>query len=327
MTLQIMFGRTAAGRSLVFVAGLVAAIVAAPAMAQEDFPSRPIDLTIGFGAGGGLDSNVRMLAPYLGEALGQPVTVINQPGGGSVPWANRLARTEPDGYTIGAVGFPLLQNNSVLVDVDYDPATDFTFLGLLTRDPAVLAVAADSPYQTVSDLITAAQEGERIAIGATGVGSVDYMIALSVQRAAEGDVDFGIVNFDSTNEGVVATLGGSIDAMPLTASSALPYVESGQMRALAAGDDEPIEGLDAPTFTEAGVDLLVDGSYRAVLAPADLPDNVRQTLVEGLKEAIDNPEFRAAAAEAGLPVVYMPPDELKALSDEMLANASELPKP
>src|SRR3546814_583308 len=119
--------------------GLGLFAITADGHAQE-FPSESIKLTMGFGPGSGIDANARMLAPYLEESLGVPITIINQPGGGSVPWANDLARAEPDGYTIGMIGFPLLQNNFVLSDVDYDPTEDYTYLGVLTLDPAVLAV-------------------------------------------------------------------------------------------------------------------------------------------------------------------------------------------
>src|SRR3546814_13445886 len=97
------------------------------------------------------------------------------------------------------IGFPLLQNNFVLSDVDYDPTEDYTYLGVLTLDPAVLAVSADSEFETITDLVEAAKSGERISIGATGKGSVDLLIALSLAQAT--GVDFGIVNFHSTNEG------------------------------------------------------------------------------------------------------------------------------
>jgi tripartite-type tricarboxylate transporter receptor subunit TctC len=315
--------RRTAGKLLASLALMAAAttMTVMPAMAQA-FPSRGIELTLGFGPGSGLDANARLLAPYLEKALGQSVTVINQPGGGAVPWANGLARANPDGYTIGMVGFPLLQNNSVLSQVDYDPATDFTYLGVLTTDPAVLAVGANSPYQSVDDLIAAARSGTRISIGATGRGSVDYLIALSIQRAA-GDVQFGIVNFDSTNEGIVAALGGSLSAMPMTASAALPYVQSGQMRALAAGEDAPIDGLNAPSFAEAGVDLLVGGSSRAFLAPPNLPEDVKARLADAIKTAIDDPAFREQAAASGLAIVYRTPDETAELSTSLLAAGRE----
>src|SRR5690606_23022320 len=118
---------------------------------------------------------------------------------------------------------------------------------------------------------------------------------------------------DSTNEGIVAALGGSLSAMPMTASAALPYVQSGQMRALAAGEDSPVEGLNAPSFAEAGVDLLVGGSSRAFLAPANLPEDVKKKLADAIKTAIDDPEFRQKAADAGLPIVYRTPEETAAL--------------
>jgi tripartite-type tricarboxylate transporter receptor subunit TctC len=238
-----------------------------------------------------------------------------------VPWANRLARTAPDGYTIGAVGFPLLQNNAVLNEVDYDPAKDFSYIGVLTLDPAVLAVSAGSPYKTIGDLVGAAKAGQTVSIGATGKGSVDYLIALSIERAS--GAHFGIVNFDSTNEGVVAALGGSLSAMGMTVSSVLPYIKSGQLRALAAGDDDKIEGVDAPTFKDAGIALLARGSARAFLAPAGLPADVQTKLAQGFKAAIDDPEFRQKAADAGLSINYMTPDEEKALSLSLTKAAEE----
>lgn len=291
--------------------------------AQSSYPEDGIDLTLGFGPGSGIDANARMLAPYIEDALGVPVTVVNQEGGGAVPWANELARTEPDGYTFGMIGFPLFQNNTVLSEVDYDPATDFTYLGVLTVDPAVIAVAPDSEYETLGDLIAAGEANPReVAIGATGVGSVDYMIALSMQGASEAE--FGIVNFDSTTDGVTAMLSGNLDAMPMTVSSVLPFVEGGQVRVLAAGADESIEQLpDVPTFAEEGVELLVEGSTRAFLAPAGLEPDVKDALAAGIREAIENPEFQAKAEEAGLLIVYMTPEETEALSAELVDAARE----
>ncbi|MEJ1158919.1 Bug family tripartite tricarboxylate transporter substrate binding protein [Prosthecomicrobium sp. N25] len=313
--------RTATLRLLMSAAGLLAVSVLPNPAWSQGFPSKGIELTLGFGPGSGIDSNARLLAPYLEKALGVPVTVINQPGGGAVPWANKLARTTPDGHTIGMVGFPLLQNNTVLSKVDYDVAKDFTFLGVLTLDPAVLAVAANSELKTLDDLISAAKAGKRISIGATGKGSVDYLIALSIQRAS--GTKFGIVNFDSTNEGVVAALGGSLSAMPMTVSSVAPYIQSGQLRALAAGTETRAEGLNAPTFKEAGVDLLAAGSYRAFLAPAGLPPAVKEKLAAGIKAAIDDPEFRKKAADAKLSIVYMTPDQTGALSGSLVTAARE----
>lgn len=301
--------------------GLLGSVMTASA--QDAYPSRGVSFTLGFGPGSGIDSNARMLAPFIEKHLGQTVTVINQPGGGSVPWANGLVRTAPDGYTFGMVGFPLLQNNSVLSDVEYDPKTDFTFLGVLTVDPVVLAVAPDSEHTTLEQLVEAAKaDPSRVSIGATGVGSVDYLIALSIERAA--GVEFGIVNFDSTTEGVVAVLSGSLDAMGMTVSSVIPFVQSGQLKVLAAGQDERIPELgDVPTFGEGGVQLLAEGSIRALLAPAGLPDDVRQKLVDAIKAAIEDPEFAEQAKTAGLRIVYMTPDEEKALSDRLVDSAQE----
>lgn len=301
-------------------AGLVLNAAAADA---QSFPTKGIQFTLGFGPGSGIDSNARLFAPYLEKQLGVPVTIINQPGGGAVPWANGLARAEPDGYTIGMVGFPLLQNNSVLSKVNYDPLKDFTYLGVLTVDPAVLATGANSPIKTLGDLIEdAKKEGSRASIGATGKGSVDYLVALSIERAS--GAKFGIVNFDSTNEGIVATMGGSLSAMPMTVSAVLPYVQSGQLRVLAAGDTEAIPELsDAKTFQDYGVKLLAPGSIRAFLAPANLPPDVKGKLVNSIKAAMDDPEFKQKAAASGLKLVYMSPEEEQATSESLIKAAQE----
>jgi tripartite-type tricarboxylate transporter receptor subunit TctC len=296
--------------------------VAAAAQAQS-FPTKGIQFTMGFGPGSGIDSNSRLFAPYLSKQLGVPVTIINQPGGGSVPWANGLARAKPDGYTIGIVGFPLLQNNSVLSKVNYDPLKDFTYLGVLTVDPAVLADGGNSDIKSLSDLIDAAKkEGSRTSVGATGKGSVDYLVALSIERAT--GAKFGIVNFDSTNEGIVATMGGSLSAMPMTVSAVLPYVQSGQLRVLAAGDKDAIPELPGTkTFSDYGVKLLAPGSIRAFLAPAGLPADVKAKLAGAIKAAMNDPEFEQKAAASGLKLVYMSPEEEEATSISLVKAAQE----
>ena len=194
---------------------------AAAAKPATDFPTKGIQLIVGFDPGSGSDTTMRAFAPFLQKALGQPVTVINQGGaGGALSWAT-IAKGPTDGYTIGYVPMPSMQNAAVSTKVEYDPLTSFAWLGNVAYDPVALAVKADGPYKTLDDLVAAAKKNPgKVSIGATGRASIDYTIGLGIEKSK--DVKFNIVNFDGGAAGVTAVIGGNLDAMGMNASNTLP---------------------------------------------------------------------------------------------------------
>ncbi len=287
------------------------------------FPTKGIQIIVGFDPGSGSDTTTRAFVPFLQKALGQTVTVINQGGaGGALSWGN-IAKATPDGYTVGYLPMPSMQNAAVLSKVEYDPLNSFDYLGMIAYDPVALAVKAGGPYKTLDDFIAAAEKDPgKVSIGATGRNSNDYTIGLSIQKSK--NVKFNIVNFDGTPAGITAVLGDNLGAMGMNASNTLPYEKSGQLKTLAVGGDTRFPALpDVPTFKEKGITLYVQGVYRGFMVPKGLPKDVYDTLVKAVKTASDDPEWKAAADKIALPLGYIPPDQTAALAKQLNDAAKE----
>lgn len=301
------------------------AATTAPAAAKPatNFPTKGIQLIVGFDPGSGSDTTMRAFQPFLQKALGQNVTVINQGGaGGALSWAN-IAKGPTDGYTIGYVPMPSMQNAAVSTKVEYDPLNSFSWLGSIAYDPVALGVKADGPYKTLDDFVAAAEKDPgKVSIGATGRASIDYTIGLSIEKSK--NVKFNIVNFDGGAAGVTAVIGGNLDAMGMNASNMIPYEEADQMRTLGVGGDSRFEALpDVPTFEEEGVDLYVQGVYRGLIGAKGIPADVQAVLVDAIKRAAEDPEWHAAAEKISLPLKYLSPQEQGALAADLNEAAKE----
>ena len=290
---------------------------AAAAQPAVKFPTKGIQIFVGFDPGSGSDVTVRAFAPFLQKALGQPVTVINQGGaGGALSWAN-IAKGPTDGYTIGYVAMPSMQNAAVTSKVEYDPLNSFSWLGSVAYDPVALGVKPDGPFKTLNDFVDAAKKNSgKVSIGATGKASIDYTIGLSIEKSK--GVKFNIVNFDGGAAGITAVMGGNLDAMGLNASTILPYDKGGQLRTLGVGGESRFATLpNVPTFKEQGVDLYVHGVYRGLLGAKGIPADVQSAIVKAIKTASDDPEWKAAADKISLPLMYLAPDQHGALAKQL----------
>lgn len=306
------------GAALLF--GLSVAVVntttafAAPA---AKYPSKGIEIIVGFDPGSGSDSTTRAFMPFVAKVLGQPITILNQPGAGGVLGWNATAKAKADGYTLGYAPMPSIFNLAAMAKVNYDPMKDFAWLGQICLDPVALAVKADGPYKSLAELIAAAKQNPgKVTIGATGKGSIDYTIGMGIEK--DKSVKFNIVNFDGTPQGVTAVLGDNLSAMGMNASTALPYVKAGQLRVLAVGGDKPFAGMpDVPTFKSQGVNLFAQGVYRGFMVPKGVPADIYNTLVKAVKTASEDPEWKAQAEKMGLPLLYVSPKETEVLGKQL----------
>lgn len=288
---------------------------AAPPAAK--FPTKGIEIIVGFDAGSGSDLTTRAFVPFLQKALGQNVTVINQGGaGGALGWGN-IAKAKPDGYTVGYVAMPSIMNAAVSTKVEYDSLTSYDWLGMIAQDPVALTVKAGGPYKTLDDFIAAAQKDPgKVTIGATGKASIDYTIGLGIMKSK--NVKFNIVNFDGTPAGVTAVLGDNLSAMGMNASTSVPYEKANQLKTLAVGGDKPFPGLlDAVTFKSKGIDLYAQGVYRGFMVPKGVSKDVYDILVKAVKTASDDPDWKAAADKLTLPLNYIAPEQTATLAKEL----------
>lgn len=267
-----------------------------------DYPTKPIQMIVSFGAGGSTDTMARIFAKYAEEELGQRVVVVNRPGaGGELGWVH-LANAEPDGYTIGLINspvvevYPFTREESVGYSLD-----EIRPLANVITDPGVLAVAADSPYQSLDDLVAAVKDDpESVIISHEGVGGDDHLAALNF--AEEADIDLSFVSYNGNAEATASLLGGHITAFEGNMSEAVAQIQEGKVRGLAVWADERVEAIpDVPTGMEQGYDVQAAAS-RGFAVPAGVPQEVYDTLLDVTRDVVDNPEFRAEMAQLNMPV-------------------------
>ncbi|WP_084164608.1 Bug family tripartite tricarboxylate transporter substrate binding protein [Skermanella stibiiresistens] len=283
---------------------------AAPAFAQS-YPTKPIEINITYGAGGGVDLNFRAFAPFLEKELGQPVVIVNRGGAGGVTGWTFIARAKSDGYSLGNYNLPALSANFATGALPFDPVTQFDFLGQIAFDPVVVAVSGKSPFKNMTDAVDHMRKNPGgLSYAATGIVSSDALTAKSVEVAT--GVKFRIVNFDSGKEAITAGLGGHVDAVGLTVSEAIPYVKDGSLRVLAVGGDARDPQMpDVPTFKELGYDIQFQGSARGLAIPVGAPPEVLDRLKAAVRKIATSSGYPEKAAELGLKAVYVAPEEVK----------------
>lgn len=280
--------------------GAVALALSIGAAQAQDYPNRPITLVVPFPPGAVTDASARLLQPLLSERLGQQVIVENRPGAGGVVGMGQLARTEPDGYTIAlTVNAPLVMAPHLQASLPYDPATDFRTVGLFAETYLMLSVRADSPWQTLDDIIAAARErpGE-LTFGSAGIGSAHQIAGLVLNELA--DIDIEHIPFQGGGPAIQDLLGGHISMSYGTISAVLPHVQSGALRMIGAVEAGRVPGYpDVPALNET-VPGLETSTWVGIFAPAGTPDDVMERLNAALMATVQDPAVIQALAGIGM---------------------------
>ncbi len=291
MTIKAMVGVAAA---------LTAALFDCAGPVQAQYPERGVTLIVPYGPGGGTDVSARLLAKDLEAALGKPVTVENRAGGGGwIGWGG-LAKAAPDGYTIGYLNVPSMYAGYL------DPAIarperleSFTPLSNHVIDYCIWAVAKDSPYRTLKDLVEAARKDpEKISISAFGPGGDDHLAILAMGQLT--GAKFAIVHHRSTPEAKTQVLGGHLGVLAANVSEVAEEIKAGSMRLLGVMSPERSRFYpSAPTFKEQGYNQIQSVS-RGIAAPAGLPKDVEAKLLAALESTLKTADHRKKAETLSL---------------------------
>ena len=269
--------------------------------AQAPFPNKPLRLVVPFPAGGPTDIVARPLAQLLGQALGQQVVVDNKGGAGGAIGADAVAKAPPDGYTLlmGTVGTQAI-NAALYKKLAYNPATDFTALGLAASAPVAVVVNAAAPYASVAELIAAAQKApDSINFGSAGNGTPGHLSGELFASAA--GIKIKHVPYKGSAPAVTDLLGGQIPLMFDPVQSVLPHVQAGKLRALAVTSRERSAALpQVPTLAEAGVRDAEAQAWWAVLAPAGLPAAETALLRQHIERIVRSDAFRDRLGNLGV---------------------------
>ncbi|GAE94480.1 tricarboxylate transport protein TctC [Gracilibacillus boraciitolerans JCM 21714] len=266
------------------------------ASSDKAYPDRPVRVIVSYGTGGSNDLTSRVLMEEVGKILGQPFNVENIAGASGTVGSTVASTAEPDGYTIFFAPTDPIAVQPNLIDVEYS-LDDFKGVAGVSYDASVLAVRADSPWETLDDLLKEENTDTVIDRGHSGVGGV-AQIFLEL-FFGQTNIKTNDVPFDGGAAAITALLGGHVDVVGGTAGAMMPYIESGELRILAAASDERLDNLpDVPTFKEKGYDVSVGVEF-FVLAPNEVPDDIVKTLETAVMEAAASEEFKAFVDERG----------------------------
>lgn len=294
-----------------FIAGSLA--LAAPSLAQADYPSQPINLVVPFAAGGSTDLVGRIVAEAMSAELGQNVLVVNQAGAGGVVGATAVADAAPDGYTIlmGTIATHAL-SASLYATPPFDPSADFTPISLLVTVPNVLLVNPEFPANTVEELIAKLKaEPEQHAYASSGNGTPLHLSG-ELFKSMTG-TDMVHVPYQGSGPALVDALSGAVPIIFDNLPSASEHMKAGTLKPLAVTTLERSESFpDVPTMDEAGVPGYETNTWNALFAPAGTPPEVIAKLNAAAVAAINDPAVKERLAEAGAVVVGSTPEELAA---------------
>lgn len=274
----------------------VVPLMAWPAMAWADWPDRAISLIVPAAAGGTTDIAARVLAQAMAQDLGVAVVVDNRAGGGGSIGTAQVARARPDGYTLlmGNIG-PVAINFSLYKKLAYKES-DLRGITNVISVPNILVVHADSPVQTVPQLVALARS-QRLNVATSGVGQSPHMSS-EMFRQKTG-IDVTLVPFPGAAPAVTALLGQQVDYMIDNLPSSMAHIQAGKFRPLAITSASRSAQLpEVPTMAEAGVPMQVTAWF-GLLAPAATPDAVVHRLHQAAKKAMQEPALRQRFADLG----------------------------
>lgn len=299
-----------------------ALLLAGPVSAQElDYPNRPIELVVPYGAGGGNDLTARVMSAVAPDYLGQPIIIRIRPGAGSVLGLSEVARSKPDGYTLAWPG-PHSLVISAFNDVPIDFLNDLEPIAQMISGPWWLVVRGDAPYDTLEEFITYAKENPgEILMANSGNLAIGHLPALQLERLA--DVEFTHLPFDGGGPAYAAVVSGDADAVHGVTAGIVPQVQSGTFKALAVtGAERDPELPDVPTYAEQGYDINTAINI-GLAAPAGTPQEILDYLENAMKEISEDETYITLLAKLGEEPAYLDAEGYR----EVMEGFAESAKP
>jgi len=289
---------------------LSVAFLSAPlARADTSYPREPIELMVGYTAGGSVDLTARVLAERLSSRLGVPIMVDNRPGATGNIAADVLVKSPADGYTLYLATSTNAASVNLFKNLGYDPVRDFAPITRLVEAQTTLVVRKDLAVKNVQELMQLAKQApDRVSYGSTGNGSTPHLCAAMLGNAVGAQMLH--VPYKGGPQVMADLVGGRIDMTFSNPVSVIGQVKTGQVRALAVlGSSRLMELPEVPTFAEAGVaDCGVDSWY-GIVAPAGTPAPILERLSKEIRAVMSMPEVQETLAKQGLKVVLDTPAE------------------
>jgi len=278
----------------------IAALATTAALAQGDYPNKPIKLIVPFPPAGGTDTLSRAIAQSITHDTKWTIVVENRPGAGGNIGLDAAAKSPPDGYTI-AMGQTanLAVNPALYSSLPFDPLKDFAPIALLSSQPLIVVVSATSPYKSLKDLVDAAKKNPgKVNMASAGNGTIGHIGGEIFQRRA--GIKMTHVPYKGAGQAVTDLMGGSVDTIFGNTQSVGGLVAGGRLRPLAVTSPKRLAAFpDVPTVAESGYPGFEAATWSGLVAPAGTPKSIIDKLNAAANRALASAEIKAKLGEDG----------------------------
>lgn len=279
----------------------------------QTYPSKPVKIIVPSAPGGGSDIIARQLAQSFSKVFGQSFFVENKPGAGNMIGIEAVMHAPADGYTLLMVPTPLILNPILIKNVGYDPIKDFSPISLAATAPNIFVVNPNIPAKNLREWINLAKKDpSKLNYSSAGVGTSPHM-SMELFNYLAG-IQTTHVPYKGTTPAITDLLSGQVDAMFINPLTAMPYIQSGKLRALAVSGSKRLELLpNTPTVMESGISNYVSLQWYGLLAPAGTPDNIIQLIQKEMVKALQNKEIKERLLAEGAEPMGSSSEEFKTL--------------
>lgn len=286
---------------------IVFLIVAVSAAWGADYPTKPINVYVGYSAGGATDTASRIFADEINKTLKPPIIVKNKPGAGSAVCADFVSKAKPDGYTLMNATFTTVIQTVVVPNIPFK-INDFTHVARLYAMPLVIVTKPDSAIKTLDDLVAYAKKNpKKLNMGVPGINSVHHF-AFKLFKKASG-IEVTSIPFKGDAPAVVGILGGHVDVAFIGAVAAAEHLKAGKLRGLVTtAPERSPQFTDVPTMAEKGFPGAGIVTWGSIFAPAGIPQEVVKKLAATYKKAVESPDLIKKFAKVGFTLSYMGPE-------------------
>jgi tripartite-type tricarboxylate transporter receptor subunit TctC len=294
-----------------FTAVLALACVLSHAqLAIAAYPEKSLRLIAPFAPGGGTDQMARAMGAGLTKVLGQTVVIENKPGAGTVIGMDLVARSAPDGYTLVLATFAHAVNSTLQSKLPYDSDQAFAPVALIARGPNVLVVRTESPFQSVKEIVAAANaQPGKLTYASQGNGTSAHLAGEMLQNL--GKIELTHIPYRGASLALTDLLGGQVDLFIGTAAGVTPLIASGKLRAIAVTSPMPSRAFEGVATVAATLPGYTVESWYGVYAPAGTPVPIIDALNAAIRQTVNNPDFIKKIENEGLTISVGAPSELE----------------
>jgi len=307
-------------------AGLLAAALALPALAlaQPQWPLKPVRMLVPWPPGGSNDIVARAIAPRMSETIGQQVVIENRGGAAGTVGAEVVARGEPDGHLLMLHSVTHVSNATLYRKLPYDTLKDFTPVGMVSTQPTLLVVHPSFPVKSVKDLLAIARARPKdVFYGSAGNGSAPHLSMMLFSMVAK--VELVHVPYKGGGPAMAALLGGEVPLMIATVPSVMGQIKAGKLRAVATASSRRLQSLpDIPTISESGLPGYEMSPWMGMWAPRGMQRPLAERINGALNKVLAMPDVRDALLQQGLEPWAMSVDEFAKLLPRELDRYAKL---